>query len=258
MVKRCVDKPGLLLKSHGEKLTHTQKVYAREDSEWEGKDHSNLLEVIKEVKPHVLIGTSTKPKAFTEEIVKEMAKHVDRPMIFPLSNPTRLHEADPKDINDWTEGKALIATGSPFPPVKYNGKEYEVAECNNSTCFPGIGLGCVLSRAKLLSDKMIVAAVKALAEQSPALQDPDKGLLPDVVNVREISVNIARAVIKQAVEEGLATEKGIPENDEDLEEWIREQMWDAVYRPLNLVDRAKASRTARGELGIAGAESLKR
>jgi malate dehydrogenase (oxaloacetate-decarboxylating) len=207
------------------------------------------------VKPHVLIGTSTRPKAFTQEIVKEMASHVERPIIFPLSNPTRLHEADPKDLNQWTKGKALVATGSPFPPVKYEGKEYEVAECNNSTCFPGIGLGCVLSRSKLLSDKMLVAAVKALAAQSPALKDPDKGLLPDVVNVREISVHIARAVIRQAVEEGLATEKDIPSEDEELEEWIRDQMWDAVYRPLKLVKKEGADRRARGEAGIAGAES---
>lgn len=183
-----------------------------------------------------------------------MASHVERPIIFPLSNPTRLHEADPKDLNEWTKGKALIATGSPFPPVKYEGKEYEVAECNNSTCFPGIGLGCVLSRSKLLSDKMLVAAVKALAAQSPALKDPDKGLLPDVVNVREISVHIARAVIKQAVEEGLATEEGIPTDDKDLEEWIRDQMWDAVYRPLRRVDKASANRQARGQAGVASAE----
>jgi malate dehydrogenase (oxaloacetate-decarboxylating) len=208
--------------------------------------------VIKEVKPHVLIGTSTVPKSFTREIITEMASHVERPIIFPLSNPTRLHEADPKDINEWSKGKALIATGSPFPPVTYEGKEYEVAECNNSTCFPGIGLGCVLSRTRLLSDKMLVAAVKALAAQSPALKDPDKGLLPDVVNVREISVHIARAVIKQAVEEGLAQEKGIPDNEEDLEEWIREQMWDAAYRPLRLVDKQNANRHAKGEMGVAG------
>jgi malate dehydrogenase (oxaloacetate-decarboxylating) len=208
--------------------------------------------VIKEVKPHVLIGTSTVPKSFTREIITEMASHVERPIIFPLSNPTRLHEADPKDINEWSKGKALIATGSPFPPVTYEGKEYEVAECNNSTCFPGIGLGCVLSRTRLLSDKMLVAAVKALAAQSPALKDPDKGLLPDVVNVREISVHIARAVIKQAVEEGLAQEKGIPDNEEDLEEWIREQMWDAGYRPLRLVDKQNANRHAKGEMGVAG------
>lgn len=100
---------------------------------------------------------------------------------------------------------------------------------------------------------MLVAAVKALAAQSPALKDPDKGLLPDVVNVREISVHIARAVIKQAVEEGLATEKEIPTDDKELEEWIREQMWDAVYRPLRLVDKAGANRHARGEAGTASA-----
>jgi malate dehydrogenase (oxaloacetate-decarboxylating) len=250
-----VDKPGLLLKSQGDKLTHAQIPYAREDTDWEGKSHSDLLSIVKEVKPHVLIGTSTRPKAFTQEIVTEMASHVERPIIFPLSNPTRLHEADPKDLNEWTKGKALIATGSPFPPVTYDGKEYEVAECNNSTCFPGIGLGCVLSRSKLLSDKMLVAAVKALAAQSPALKDPDKGLLPDVLNVREISVHIARAVIKQAVKEGSATEKGIPREDGELEEWIREQMWDAVYRPLRLVKMESADRRARGKAGVAGLEA---
>ncbi len=123
---RCVDKPGLLLQSLGEDLLPAQKNYARPDSEWKGKNHKSLLTIVREVKPHVLIGTSTKPKAFTKEIVQEMAKHVHHPIIFPLSNPTRLHEADPKDLNEWTEGKALIATGSPFPPVDYNGKKYEV------------------------------------------------------------------------------------------------------------------------------------
>jgi malate dehydrogenase (oxaloacetate-decarboxylating) len=161
-----------------------------------------------------------------------MAEHVERPIIFPLSNPTRLHEADPKDVNDWTDGKALIATGSPFPPVTYNGKQYEVAECNNSTCFPGIGLGAVLSRSRLLSDKMLVSAVKALAAQSPALNDPDKGLLPDVTQVKEISVKIAMAVIKTAVEEGHAQQKDIPTDDEGLEEWVRVQMWEPKYRDL--------------------------
>ncbi|KAF7859503.1 uncharacterized protein EAF02_010951 [Botrytis sinoallii] len=247
----CVDKPGLLLKSHGDKLTHAQIPYAREDSDWKDKDHGDLLQVIKEVKPHVLIGTSTKPKSFTKEIIQEMASHIDRPIVFPLSNPTRLHEADPKDINEWTKGKALIATGSPFPPVKYEGHEYEVAECNNSTCFPGIGLGCVLSRTRLLSDKMLVSAVKALAAQSPALKNPDKGLLPDVADVREISVRIAKEVIKTSVEEGLAQEKGIPTEDGDLEEWIREQMWDPVYRPLKLVEKETASRNASGKSGTA-------
>ena len=121
-----MDKPGLLMKSHGDKLTPAQVNFARDDSEWKEKEHDDLLSVVREVKPHVLIGTSTKPKAFTEEIVKEMARHVDRPIIFPLSNPTRLHEADPKDLSEWTKGKALISTGSPFPPVEYNGKKYEI------------------------------------------------------------------------------------------------------------------------------------
>ncbi|KZF24517.1 hypothetical protein L228DRAFT_218969, partial [Xylona heveae TC161] len=245
----CVDKPGVLLKSQKDKLTHGQILYARDDAEWEGKKHDNLLEIVKEVKPNVLIGTSTKPKAFTEEVIKEMAKHVERPLVFPLSNPTKLHEADPKDINAWTDGKALIATGSPFPPVEHGGKKYEVAECNNSTCFPGIGLGAVLSRTKLLSEKMLVAAIKALAAQSPALKDPNRGLLPDVVDVREISVHIAKAVIKQSVEEGLAREEGIPSDDHALEEWVREQMWDPAYRPLKRVDWDHTSKLGKGELG---------
>lgn len=124
---RCVDKPGLLLKSLSEDLTEGQIPFAREDSEWQ-KSSGDLLSVIREVKPNVLIGTSTRPKTFTKEIVKEMAKHVERPIIFPLSNPTKLHEAHPKDLCEWTEGRALIATGSPFPPVTYHGQEYEVGK----------------------------------------------------------------------------------------------------------------------------------
>lgn len=144
----------------------------------------------------MLIGISTKPKAFTKEVVREMSKHINRLIILLLSNPTRLHEADPKDINEWSKGKALIAAGSPFPPVEYNRRKYEVAEYNNSTAFPGIGLGAVLYRSKLLSEKMLVAAVKAIAAQSPTLKDLDKGLVPDVINVREISVHVAKAVIQ--------------------------------------------------------------
>lgn len=229
---RCVDKPGLLLDSQGDNLTVAQKPFARKASEWESKDPKSLQAIIREVKPHVLIGTSTRPKSFSKEVVQEMAAHVERPIIFPLSNPTRLHEADPKDLNEWTDGKALIATGSPFPPVKHHGQEYQVAECNNSTCFPGIGLGAVLSRSKLLSDRMLVAAVKALAAQSPALKDPTKGLLPDVTDVREISVKIAMAVIKTAMDEGYSQREDIPNDDGELEEWVRVQMWEAKYRDL--------------------------
>ncbi|KAL1303881.1 hypothetical protein AAFC00_000335 [Neodothiora populina] len=248
----CVDKPGVLLESMKDDLTPAQHPYARPDSEWTNKKHDDLLGVVKEVKPHILIGTSTKPKAFTEEVVKEMAKHTERPIIFPLSNPTKLHEANPADIFKWTEGKALIATGSPFDPVEHNGTKYEVAECNNSTTFPGIGLGAVLSRTKLLSPPLIVAAVKALAAQAPALQDSNAGLLPDIADVREISVKIAAAVIKKAVEEKLAQQEGIPDNDKELDEWIRAQMWDPEYRELRKVEPSQASPEAKGEAGSKG------
>lgn len=123
------------------------------------------------------------------------------------------------------------------------------AECNNSVCFPGIGLGAVLSRTKLLPPSMLVAAVKAFANQAPILEDPNAGLLPDVTAVRDVSVKIAQAVIKQAVKEGLQQEKDIPTDDTELEEWIREQMWDARYRPLQKIDEKDAGPL---ELGIAG------
>ncbi|KAJ5638558.1 hypothetical protein N7528_000948 [Penicillium herquei] len=228
----CIDKPGLLVKSMADGLTPAQTPFAREDTEWPEEQHKDLYSVIHNIKPHVLIGTSTKPKAFSEEIIREMARHVDRPIIFPLSNPTRLHEAQPQDIYNWSNGKALVATGSPFPPVEYDGVSYEIAECNNSTCFPGIGLGAVLSRSRLVSKKMLVAAVEALKARSPALEDPRLPLLPDVADVREISVDIAAAVIKCSMAEELAQEESIPSDDADLKEWIRSQMWEPVYRSL--------------------------
>lgn len=214
----------------GDELSVAQKSFARKASEWKNKDTKSLQSIISEVKPNILIGTSTVPGAFTQEVVQEMAKHVERPIIFPLSNPTRLHEAKPEDLYKWTNGKALVATGSPFPPVKYNGEDYEVAECNNSVCFPGIGLGCVLSRAKLLTDKMLVAAVTALGDQAPALKDPKKGLVPDVDVARPVSVKIAKGVIRAAQEEGQAQADDIPEDDQELEEWIKAQMWIPEYR----------------------------
>lgn len=254
----CVDKPGLLLQSFKDNLTPAQHPYAKPDEDWQDANHRSLLDVIRKVHPHVLIGTSTQPKSFTQEIVQEMAQHVDRPIIFPLSNPTRLHEATPQDLSNWTNDKALIATGSPFDPISLgNGQKRDIAECNNSVTFPGIGLGAILSRTKFLTAEMLVAAVKALAAQSPALRDSNAGLLPDVENVREISVGIAQAVIRQAQKEGLAMQKGIPEEEGELEEWIREQMWEAEYRPLRKVDLKGASRSAMGEAGSKGVEGMK-
>jgi malate dehydrogenase (oxaloacetate-decarboxylating) len=252
---RLIDKPGLLT-NQVDGLSDAQKTYARSE-DWSGKK-TDLLGVVKQVKPNVLIGTSTVPKAFTEEIVREMASHVDRPIILPLSNPTKLHEAVPADVLSWTDGKALVATGSPFKPVKGpwgpDGKEVEieVAECNNSVVFPGIGLGGVLCRTKLVTDKMLIAAVNGVVEHSPALKDDTAPLLPGVDAVREVSVRVARKVVQVAVEEGVATQEGIPENEEELDQWIMEQMWHPEYRPLKYVEAHTASRQARGELRVVG------
>ncbi|KAK3382094.1 hypothetical protein B0T24DRAFT_600476 [Lasiosphaeria ovina] len=253
-----VDKPGILT-AGVEHLSGAQKGYAKPEDEWKGKER-NLLSVIQEAKPNVLVGTSTVPKAFTEDIVRAMASHVERPIILPLSNPTRLHEAVPADLLAWTDGKALVATGSPFDPVRgpwgADGKEIEIsiAECNNSVVFPGIGLGSVICRAQRVTDKMLVAAVNGVAELGPAIQDKDATapLLPGVGAVRDVSVRVARKVIQAAVEEGQATEKDIPTDDEELDEWIREQMWDAKYRPLKYVDMEDASPQAKGDMRVVG------
>jgi malate dehydrogenase (oxaloacetate-decarboxylating) len=251
---RLIDKPGLLTTSL--ELSDAQKRYARPVSEWEGKK-SDLLAVINAIHPDVLIGTSTVPKSFTKEIVTAMASHVDRPIIFPLSNPTRLHEAVPADLLTWTDGKALVATGSPFKPVKGPwGKggaeiEMEIAECNNSVVFPGIGLGSVLCRARLVTDKMLVAAVEAVASLSPALKDDSAPLLPGVDVVRDVSVAVACGVIRAAIKEDVATVEGIPQGD-DLADWVRGQMWNPVYRSLKAVDMQGASRLARGEMKVVG------
>lgn len=254
-----IDKPGLLT-TDMDRLSSVQQFFAKDRGDFEDSDTIGLLETVKKVKPNVLVGTSTKPKAFTKEIVQAMAAGVKRPVILPLSNPTRLHEAVPADLLEWTDGKALIATGSPFAPVKgpwgeNNSEiEIEVAECNNSVVFPGIGLGAVLCRSSRVTDGMLVAAVRAVADMSPALnvsaEDKSKGvippLLPGVDVVRDVSVQIAKRVIQQAVKEGVATEEGIPDDESTLEEWVREQMWTARYRALRPVSLEAASRQAVG------------
>ncbi|KAK4173790.1 putative mitochondrial NAD-dependent malic enzyme precursor [Triangularia setosa] len=256
-----IDKPGLLT-SAVKSLSTAQKPFARPEDEWKGKQR-DLLAVAREVKPNVLVGTSTVPKAFTEDIVREMASHVERPIILPLSNPTHLHEAVPVDLLNWTNGKALVATGSPFKPVKgpwgQDGQEIEikVAECNNSVVFPGIGLGSVLCRARLVTDKMLVAAVGGVAELSPALKDDTAPLLPGVEVVRDVSTRVARKVIQAAVEEGVATEQGIPEDNNNLDEWIKEQMWKPVYRQLKFVEKEGATREAKGEMRVVGSLSTR-
>lgn len=241
-----VDKQGILL-DDDDNLSIAQKPFAHPASDWKlSKDErKDLKAIISKIKPHVLIGTSTQAGAFTEEAIREMAKHVDHPIIFPLSNPTRLHEAKPEDLIKWTDGKGFVATGSPFPPVKHNGKTYEIAECNNSVCFPGVGLGCVLGKTKLLSDEMLVAAVSALADETPAVKqnDPTKALCPGVEQARDVSVKIAMAVLKQAGKENLLSVDNVPvDDDKGLEQWVRAQMWEPAYRDLVFDQRARKAK----------------
>ncbi len=192
-----VDRQGLLLKSM-EELAFFQEPYAKTEehiANWDVKNNKNisLLEVIKNHKPTVLIGCSTVKGAFNEEIVREMAKHVEYPIIFPLSNPSHLAEAVPKDLLEWTDGKALIATGSPFE---------NTAQCNNSFVFPGLGLGVLASHATTVSDGMIWAACEALAHACPTVTDSKAQLLPNIEDSLITSKKIAIAVAKRAIEEG--------------------------------------------------------
>lgn len=220
-------------------VTDPQRPFIHPHEKFNNIDTSDLKQVVSAVKPSVLIGCSTQAGAFTEEVVKEMASHVERPVILPLSNPTRLHEAVPKDLMEWTEGKALVATGSPFPSV--NGRR--IAENNNMYIFPGIGLGAVLARTSRITKTQIAAAIEELASQSPILADSENPLLPDISRIHEISARIATAVVLQAQKEGYATvEKHesyasddlikIPTTYDGCLEWVKSQMWKPEYRRL--------------------------
>lgn len=187
----------------------------------------NFTDVIMNVKATILIGTSAQPGVFTEEIVREMAKHVDRPIIFPLSNPTSKSEAIPSDLLEWTNGRALIATGSPYPTVAYGDRVIQIGQCNNSFIFPGVGLGVIASGARRVTNAMFVAAARVLSEFAPILQDPAGPLYPPLERVRDISFKVALEVAREAQRAGLA------EVDlEKLEAIVRDKMWRPHYLPL--------------------------
>ncbi|MEM8630002.1 MAG: NAD-dependent malic enzyme [Pseudomonadota bacterium] len=176
---------------------------------WAGDDGQiDLLSTVSNAKPAALLGVSGQPGLFTEEIVRAMAAQIERPVIFPMSNPTSRSEAEPSDILSWTEGRALVATGSPFAPVELNGATHQIAQSNNSYIFPGMGLGILASGARRVTDGMFMAAAEALAQLSPLAQNGVLGtsLLPDVARVREVSRDVAIAVAKAAVAEGVAPE----------------------------------------------------
>ena len=197
-------------------------------------DHAgfSFLEVVKSVHPTILIGTSGQAGAFTEDIVREMAKHVERPVIFPLSNPTSKSEATPSDLLDWTDGRALIATGSPFPPGSDEGRLIEIGQCNNAFIFPGVGLGVIASGARRVTDAMFSAAARVLSEFSPALNDPDGPLFPPLERVQEISYRVALAVGAEAIRSGLTAM-----SLDSLERSVTDKMWTPHYLPLRRLPR---------------------
>ncbi|KAH9829497.1 uncharacterized protein C8Q71DRAFT_407146 [Rhodofomes roseus] len=206
--------------------------FVRADEEWEGaaaneRGEIGLLEVVRRVKPTVLIGCSTVGGAFDEAVVREMARGTERPVILPLSNPTSKHECTPEDAKRWSDGKALLATGSPFPSVELpGGKKYRVAECNNALIYPGLGFGAILSKARSLTDSMIVAGAQRLASLAPALNDPDDALLPDFGDSPEINYEVTCAVVERAIEEGAAA---VEWTKEEVREKVRERQWKPIY-----------------------------
>lgn len=229
----CVGRHGLLVEDMAN-VRDFQRPYARpapEVAAWRrtGDRSISLEEVVREIQPTILIGSSGIAGAFTESIVREMAKGTPRPIILPLSNPTALAEAVPADLVRWSDGKALIATGSPFDSAIYNGVTYTIAQANNAMLFPGLGLGAIVARARLISDGMFMAAARTIAGMVDASQI-GASILPAVANVREVSVRVAIAVAEQATSEGLARV-----NPPDLKTAIREAMWEPRYRPVKAV-----------------------
>ena len=225
---RFVDKDGLLHSGRTD-LTAEQRVYAQPHervSAWaSGGNGIALADVIRKAEPTILIGLSTAYGAFTEAIVREMARKVERPIIFPLSNPTSKSEATAEDLIRWTDGRALVATGSPFAPVSHGGREIRVAQCNNIYIFPAIGLGLVASRARRVTDAMILAAGNALGEESPALTDPSASLLPALPQLRQVAARIAAAVARQAQRDGVAPKT----SDAELGKRIAATQWTPAY-----------------------------
>jgi malate dehydrogenase (oxaloacetate-decarboxylating) len=208
----------------------SKRRYARPDQEvadWklERTGHIGLFDVVRNTAPDVLIGTSAQPGAFTDQIIREMASRTGRPVIFPISNPTSKSEAVPEDLMKWTGGRAIVATGSPFPPVRVNGKDITIGQCNNAFIFPGVGLGVVATKARRVTDGMFVAAARALSAFSPALYDPSGSLFPALEDVRKVSRSVAIAVGAEAQRAGLTGHS----SDADLESQIDARMWTPRY-----------------------------
>ena len=218
-----IDKQGLLFDDM-EDLTPAQKPFAKKRSDFEGKgDMTNLLEVIKTVKPTILVGTSTNPGAFTKEVVEAMCENTERPVIFPISNPTKKLEATAQQVIELSDGKAFVATGVPSGTISYKGVDYEIGQANNALIYPGLGLGILASEAKLLTDEMVGAAAHSLSGIVNPGQ-PGAPVLPPFQYVADVSIKVAEAVAKKAQEQGLAQAK-----ETDMAKAVRDLKWYPKY-----------------------------
>lgn len=218
-----VDKQGLLF-DDDPTLTPEQKPFARKRQEFENADQlTNLLAVVKTIHPTIMVGTSTQPGAFTEEIVREMAAHTKRPIIFPLSNPTKLAEAKAEDLLRWTDGQALIATGIPVDDIEYNGVTYQIGQANNALVYPGLGLGVIASTAKVLNDMMISKAAHSLGGIVD-VSKPGAAVLPPVSKLSDFSNTVAEAIARSAVDQKL-TKEAIS----DVKKAVQNARWTAKY-----------------------------
>jgi len=228
----CVDRQGLLSMDHAAGLREHQAAYARPAGETKGWQHHRngngigLEEVVRRVQPTMLIGASTSAGSFTETIVREMAAHTERPIIFALSTPAAGAEANPADLIAWTGGRALIATGSPSAPVTYRGVTYVVAHVNNALLYPGLGLGAIVARARRISDGMFVAAANAISSMVTVRQ-PGASLLPHIDDLRGASAMVAVAVAEAAAAEDLARIRL-----DDIVQQVQDAMWQPEYRRI--------------------------
>lgn len=224
-----VDSRGLVTQGRSD-LEAAKRRYARPDAEiaaWkrDGADLPKLEEVVRNVRPTILVGTAARSGAFHEALLREMARHCPRPIVFPLSNPTSKSEARPADLLAWTGGSGLVATGSPFAPVEHAGSRIEIGQCNNVFIFPGMGLGVIASGARRVSDTMFLAAARALSAHAPIRRDPTAAIYPGVDAVRAVARDVAIAVADCAQAEGLAE----PATREETARKIDATMWEPRY-----------------------------
>jgi malate dehydrogenase (oxaloacetate-decarboxylating) len=226
-----IDRHGLVTSDMAD-LLDFQQILAQDKARlgaWHLSDSNEtieLIDVVSNVHPSILIGVSGKPGLFTEKIIREMHAHCPRPVVLPLSNPSKHVEAHPDQVIEWTDGQAIVATGSPFFPVEYAGKKFEISQCNNSYIFPGIGLGVVASKSARVSDDMLMVASTTLAELAPVSDSATDGILPPLTDLASLSRTIAFAVAKVAMSEGHARQI----SDEELSAAIEHNFWTPEYR----------------------------